>query len=436
MTRKKREERRLKAEDRKRRRAEENRRRKRKCRAARWAGVRARRASNVANSVDLLKVLGGEIGPADRRLPQDCRDFVADLRWIKRRQRDKFARLLAVAQARSPKIAGRGFWKSLLLVAKLSWKADPENWRPRGKSGYAVFRSLVDHLVVDYPVPRFLYDVFLDAPFLASGEALVGFFAYVAAGGSAYKYMNSAFIPAVMTRRMCHTFLHKPAGTFFFHALRASQVEALGGDHALARAICGTRLGRGFSSDERFWFTVIRWFCENPLGDNAQVAPVVDYIAEMRRRRPDYSMKGRTVKSLIRGMKAWHRELAHARYLRTKVFTPSGLKAVTWKVKSKDAPGDQEYVVWTMAEILTADELAKEGRTMRHCVYIYARLIVERRVSIWSLKCDGKRRLTVCVNRAKRAVVEARGKCNRMPEPGELARVARWARLNGLSMKL
>jgi len=95
--------------------------------------------------------------------------------------------------------------------------------------------------------------------------------------------------------------------------------------------------------DERFWLTVMRWFCEHPMKDKAQVAPLVDYIAEMRRRNRKYSVKGRTAKSLTRGMEAWHRELASAGGRRTRIFVPSGLRAGSWKFKTGGEDGAPTY---------------------------------------------------------------------------------------------
>jgi hypothetical protein len=436
MTRKQREKQRHRAENLKATSRERRCLRRKERRAIRRAEKKLLHAAHIGETEAVRRVLAGEIDVSDRRVPQHCKDFISMLRRVKRTKRDKMRRLLEVALTRSPKIATRDFWGSYYLLSMLSWRAEPEGWQPRGKSDHTIFSSLVDHLIVEYPVPRFLYGIFHHGRVRSAGERLAGFFAYVARGGSAYKYMSSGFMPVVMTRRMCHTFLNMPDRTSFYYAIRASQVEALGGTRALAQAICETSLGRGFKKDERFWFTVIRWFCEHPMKDSAKVAPLVDYIGEMRRRSHRYSIKGRTVKSLTLGMEAWHRELARARGLKTRVFVPSGLRAGSWTFNTKGEDGAPKHTVWTMTEILSAAALAAEGRTMRHCVLMYASSVLSKRTSIWSLRCDGIRSLTVRVSRKERAVVEARGKQNRRATPAEMNKVIRWAHMNSLSVNI
>jgi hypothetical protein len=72
---------------------------------------------------------------------------------------------------------------------------------------------------------------------------------------------------------------------------------------------------------------------------------------------------------------------------------------------------------------------------MRHCVSCYATDIKEGRSSIWSLRCDGARALTVEVANGMRRVVQARGKCNRNPKPLELGLLHRWALANELELR-
>ncbi len=436
MTKKKREKKRKKAENVRASRKEERRRRRKEQSATRRAERELLHAGYIVETEAVHSVLAGEIDISDRRVPQPCRNFISELRRVKRKKKEKLRRLLAIVLARSPKIATRDFWEPHLQLSSLAWKAEPEDWEPRGKSTHTIFSSLVDHLIVEYPVPRFLYGVFYHHNIWGYDGTLAMFFAHLASGGSAYRHMKSGFMPVVMTRKMCHIFLNMPSGTFFFHAIRAAQVEALGGTRVLAEAICESSLGRGFKDDERFWLTVMRWFCENPIGDNAQIAPLIDYIAEMRRRGRGYSMKGRTVRSLVRGMEAWHRELARARGVKAAVYVPSGLKAGSWKFKTDGDDGANTYTTWTMTEILSTAALAAEGRTMSHCVLMYAGSISRRKTSIWSLRCDGIRRLTVRVSSETKAVVEARGKCNRRATPAEMNKLNRWAQMNGLSIKI
>jgi hypothetical protein len=73
---------------------------------------------------------------------------------------------------------------------------------------------------------------------------------------------------------------------------------------------------------------------------------------------------------------------------------------------------------------------------MRHCVAIYAESIASGGCSIWSLRRDGNRALTIEVDNKRRRIVQAKGKCNRRPEDWELRIVERWARENAMKMTL
>jgi len=322
----------------------------------------------------------------------------------------------------------------LFNLAGLEWKRPLEEWEPRGKSHSVVFRSLVDHLVVEYPVPRILYRVFFFHPFRGKGRELCGMFAYVAAGGSLYKYMQSGFFPPVITRKMCHIFTLAPESASFVRSIRYAQAAALGASLQLAKALALSWFGRWFKNDESFWVTVIKWLVENPGIKVEQIDPLVDYIEDMKFRNRNFSMKGRTARSVIRGMNAWHGELARSKDFRGVVFKPSGFNGQTWEHKSKGNKGESSF--WTIREILTARELAAEGRAMKHCVVTYAGCIEQGNTSIWSLRQGGMRQLTVQVKHKRKQLVQARGKCNRVPINAEKRILKNWAAQNGLKINV
>jgi hypothetical protein len=160
------------------------------------------------------------------------------------------------------------------------------------------------------------------------------------------------------------------------------------------------------------------------------VDPLIDYIEDARRRDRRFRMKDRTVRSILRAMNAWHGALARITGFGDMVFKTSGFKGQTWEQKGKGYHGQSS--LWTIREITTAEELAAEGRAMRHCVASFAGMIERGITSIWSLRQDGGRRLTVEVIPSARAIVQARGKCNRLPTNAEKSILKNWAAQNGL----
>jgi hypothetical protein len=151
--------------------------------------------------------------------------------------------------------------------------------------------------------------------------------------------------------------------------------------------------------------------------------------------RPDYTMKGRTVASILRQVEEWHRELGRE----------ENQPSITWRrapfnefrlVQGEEALGNLR--VWTITEILTSRELFLEGQAMRHCVATYKDDCVRRQASIWSMQVETRRgrlrALTIEAEIPTRTIRQARGKCNRWPSANERAIVERWAEVEGLKV--
>jgi hypothetical protein len=211
-------------------------------------------------------------------------------------------------------------------------------------------------------------------------------------------------------------------------AIRESQVIGLGGSPRLSRAIRDSFLGQQTTQDH-FWFTVIQWFCNQGMLDPRQVQPILDYIRYERTLPRDvpWTIKGRTVTSLMRGMAAWHGELARVKKLKGKNYTPSGYQPGKFEFKKKKTTD-----IWTIQEILSSKELAAEGRVLRHCVYSYGWSIDKGRVSIWTMRLNDERVLTIELVNESGKVALVRGKANRMSTTAEKNVIQRWKTLNGL----
>jgi hypothetical protein len=191
-------------------------------------------------------------------------------------------------------------------------------------------------------------------------------------------------------------------------------------------------------TQQEFWESVLRFFVNQPSLDLAQVGPVVDFLQYQRFEwregmppdgvygaqpppRPDYTMKGRTVASILRQVEEWHKELGKE----------SNKPSVSWLhapfndfrlVQEEEALGNVR--VWTNGEILTSRALFLEGQAMRVCVASYKDKCIRRQVSIWSMQVETRR--------GRRRACQVRGKCNRLPSANERAIVERWADLEGL----
>jgi hypothetical protein len=184
------------------------------------------------------------------------------------------------------------------------------------------------------------------------------------------------------------------------------------------------------SNNEIFWDSVLAWLCKNPMFDLTQLGPVLDYISYRKNQDKDFSMKGRSVLAVIRGMNEWHGELTKQRNFEESNYKPSGFKNGKWEVTRKERTG-HFHELWKVEEILTSKELQKEGSTHGHCVASYGRSITSGQVSIWSMTCNGEKKITIEVRNQSKKIVQARGRFNRMYNNEEYKYMLKWSQDNG-----
>ena len=255
-------------------------------------------------------------------------------------------------------------------------------------------------------------------------------------------------IPMRLTRRMAHLFTQAPHDFTPIKAFRWAQVRGLGGSKELASTTAATRLGQVMENED-FWETVVQFFINQRWLEMAQVRPIVDFLHEQKFAeregvnldgefgplpppQPDFSLKGRTLSSLLRQIEDWRqkrdRELHHP--------------TVTWKHSPINdfwcAEEGEEPRIWIISELLTNRALYAEGEKMRHCVAIYSEDCMRRRTSIWSMQVEskkGRRRvLTIEVDFANRRICEASRRFNDVPMDEERKVMMRWAEKEGLTL--
>jgi hypothetical protein len=335
------------------------------------------------------------------------------------------------------------FYVTLFFLSRhhADWLRPIETWQPPPGNPNTVVAALPAHLFALYPMPACMTSAWsLEAP---TEEAQ--WYKHVGRGDS----LRTAGVPLPLTRAMAHQFTLAPHHYRVRQALRWAEVRGLGGSEPLARAVAATRLGREFGQED-FWLSVLRFFVANPGMDTVHVGPIVDFLHHQKfvgkevfvpgqgvvheePPRPDYSMKGRTVASLLRQVAQWHRELN----------ADDRVPAVSWR---RSRIGEFQYVegdgaaealrYWTIRELLDSAALFREGLALRHCVAVYAGPCARRETSIWSMQLDtgkGPRRaLTVEVDLERSLVGQARGRANRRPRASERVVLERWAAREGL----
>ena len=339
--------------------------------------------------------------------------------------------------------AGRGFEGVVVR--------DPQTWRPQMKTRDTARLRLAAarHLFALYPVSATLERVWIDDTGLSADEVRLRRDWYVTAarGGSLYKAGASTWL----TRKEVHAFLNPSAGLSFEEAFWEAVARSYAGDAAVPLRIARSKIARMPRGEIAFWREVVRFFCVNPAPLET-MDDLCDYLAECRRRDPDYSLEGRTLPALTRRMHEWHHDIAaierieamrrraHGRGASTStanaVWSGSPLADWEWVPSSKDAKARGERFV--VRQLKQAEDLVMESRAMRHCVSTYAGKCIAGNASIWSLRRCTKDRidrlLTIEVDPQHRAV-QVRGLGNRLAHAEERNVVERWAKARGITLR-
>jgi hypothetical protein len=331
-----------------------------------------------------------------------------------------------------------------LALHHADWIRSVEMWCPAHQNVWPLFSSLAQHLLARYPVPAFMTSVWFDQ---SHGMHLPQQEWYKHLGrGENIRTVN---LPLRLTNVMAHWFKQAPHHLSAIQAIRWAQVRGLGGSKHLARAVVGTRLGKVLENED-FWESVLHFLINHPSLDFAQIGPVVDFLQHQRFEwregvtlagvfgkipppQPQYTMKGRTVASILRQVEEWHKELGKEENRPTIMWRHSPIREFRF-IEGSEELGNMR--AWKISELLSTRALFLEGQAMRHCVAVYGDECVRRKVSIWSMQVEthqGQHRaLTIEVDMPTRTIWQVRGKCNRMPSFCERAIVERWAAVEGL----
>ena len=309
------------------------------------------------------------------------------------------------------------------------------DWKPRGKGAETLFRNLCDHLWARYPVPHFVWNILSEE----ATDQYRWLALEIGAGGSLFKASKEGRFPVKLTRAMVHELMTTASNMNFLGGVRQVQVKAAGGDRRLFSIWRKTQQGAhlGDSFGEAFWGTVLEWFARNPMLDPTQVGPLLDFIRHRRTGAASFSMKGRSVLAMMRGMREWHAGLAATRVtsrMTKRTYPPSGLKELTTSQTRKKI-----RTTWHIRELLSTEALIDEGRILGHCAASY-NLRIGKSLSLWSLslkeEADPRAKKKITLEVSGDRIVQARGYRNRPMVTQELQVVTQWAAMNRLEIDL
>jgi len=334
---------------------------------------------------------------------------------------------------KAPKLLEKDYIDAVKMLEQMVQRRNILDWKPKGKGKYTQFISLANHTLAQYSTPKFLWSAFWEP----QAALLARFVERIAGGESFPKMCRNGEFPLPLTKKQCHAFLQTTSDYTFMSGLRKVQVQGHGGDTRLHAEWMARDIGRRLNGKdgEIFWDSVLAWFAKNPMLDLGQLGPLIDYISHRHGHDANFSMKGRSVLAMLRGMNEWHNELRLVREFKEHNYSPSGFKTGVYETKKRI---NRNFVVqrWTIEEILTSKDLAAEGRALKHCVYSYTSSIARGDVSIWSMSLNKERMITIEVRNLARQIHQARGSHNRQMTAEEFRILQKWANDNGLEVRL
>lgn len=163
-----------------------------------------------------------------------------------------------------------------------------------------------------------------------------------------------------------------------------------------------------------------------------EIDDIMDFFLNEFEENNSFSPLGKkyTIETVRKKTESWHRELRRVRVIGNGSWVGHPLDDSKYELGK-----EENYRIWTFSQIRKGKDLAKEGNLMRHCVYGYKNGCISGDISIWSLKINGKRAVTIELSNSGK-IKQARGKANRRIKNEEKEIINKWASDNFLDFSL
>lgn len=373
------------------------------------------------------------------------RQVLTDSNFHKHARNTFFRIIIFLAQGKCKKLLDDAKYLNVILFISKNYKRrfrDIEEWKVKTHNRERQVSDLLRHLFANYAVPTFM-----DQAFYQGHINHIDWFIHIGRGNNIRTATN---LPITLTKKAAHFFLKAPNNYSIIEAMRYGQILSLGGDERLVHHINATRLGQSFVCDD-FWMTVIQFFIKHPMLDPAQIHPIVDYIHHVKYthrqeydhvtgnytqalppEKPNFSMKGRTVDSLLREVEKWHQSLQKEKL--SGAWKPYEIPNFYYNEGSE---GKRKF--YQIEQLMNSQSLRKEGRIMKHCVASYIHSCRKGSCSIWSMTVASEEKHTmdhlVTIELSKhRVIVQVRGKYNALPSKKTVEVIKRWQQMAQLQL--
>lgn len=318
-----------------------------------------------------------------------------------------------------------------------------EDWKATSHNIEKQQISYIKHLFVKYPVPNFFYELFIDkydkhkrhqrvrGGYTIQEQIALNWFLIIAQGGSFKKEASTYF-----TSKEAHLYLNAPNCYNWKQNFWWTKCKAAGIHDKFIRVLIDREFAlKDIEKDiifEKYYKYFILFFNKyQEEMDKDTLVEILDYLRFMRAHDYKYTLKGRTLGSVIKQSNAWHRQshkLTNGGFV---TWKGSGFRPWTHRINNR---------LWEVKELTDSKELYKEGQVQKHCVGSYVRYCTNNTSFIFTvdsaqivyedITLEKEKHITLEVRGGR--VVQMRGKFNRTPTKEEKDVIRIWAGSNGL----
>lgn len=395
----------------------------------------------------------GQVPKEMKRVPNSYHyDAIAWLNHLYSSKKTKATQEVLEAITRHPKLAHVSFnfygAMARILATHGTRTNQLETWKPpKSNHENVLFRSLFNHLFVKYPLPKLVLRAVRPMVFITNHSEIRTLLFELARGKGIHQIKENK---VKLNGKMNYFFMTAPERLSIIEALWWGKLRAMKVTEQVAYCIIG-RLQPSQWIGWQPWIEDYVYFVNKlKLDDSKQLKDIFEFVMyqwDFRRYQVklgedyinvpviyhNYSLKKRSLESVTRHLEEWSKQIQLVkRYGCAKEFPEPKLKG--FKFTSKN----HQYVI---KRLKNYNELAEEGRQMKHCVSSYANECVQEESSIWSVrmltgKGGFKRLATVEIEytEEKYQLCEFQGKCNTKPSNLTIHMVRQWAKKEGFEM--
>jgi len=308
-----------------------------------------------------------------------------------------------------------------LILFEPFWVRSPINLNAQSS------QSLIDHLLVSYDVPGYLYSEWYK-PFEQLNTKWLTWFILLGQGGSIKEAAN--YFGWNYSTKLQPFFGRVPEqysaeeGTLYAWILykggNKRDAELIFENPFFSFQIDPTESSHNISFFT-YWCQFIQWIVDKgaSLSDEEYYAVIscaeLIYKGKMYSAKKNFDWKGRSPDALLR---AYYEQLRMDEIEEHGIDWPKQLS--DWQLRSSDG------LRWQINEITNSKELTREGFQMNHCVDTRLSNCLEGKSAIFSLTCNDNRKLTIELDLSSLEIKETSGYINRKPTNKENSIIQKW----------